>query len=115
MTNEIIRIGDALERIALSLEGNTNEIPDTGPTLPASTPEGLVFRSMDDRTDYLEEGPEAITVQEASKILNCSETTIENMRKDGRLRSYYRGRSVRLHRQQVLEARQWWSVAKGKV
>ncbi len=65
--------------------------------------------------DYLEEGPEAITIQEASTILGCGETTIENMRKDGRLKSYKRGRLVRLRRQQVVEARGWWSVPKGKV
>lgn len=83
--------------------------------MDAPIPESLIFHPADGGADYIVDGPDAITVQEASKILNCGETTIENMRKDGRLRSYYRGRSVRLRRQEVMDARTWWSVAKGKV
>lgn len=76
---------------------------------------GPVYTAPDTPGDELPEGPEAITLQEAAAILKCSDSTIENMRRDGRLKSYYRGRSVRLSRQQVMEARVWWSVAKGKV
>ncbi len=85
-------------------------------TAAVPVPAGLVYRPKDQADpDYLVDGPEAVTLKEAAGILNCGDTTIENMRNDERLKSYYRGRSVRLRRAQVEAARAWWSVPKGKV
>ncbi len=85
------------------------------PDQPAPVPEGQLYWSDGPEPECLPEGPEAITIAEASKILNCVETTVDNMRQDGRLKSYYRGRSVRLRRAQVVAARGWWSGPKGKI
>lgn len=99
---------------AMIIDSSASHAADAGGTA-MPVPHGSVYRFEDSDTDCLVDGPEAVTVKEASRILNCGDTTIENMRKDGRLKSYYRGHNVRLRRQQVEEARTWWSVPKGKV
>mgnify|MGYP003939865787 CR=1 FL=1 len=82
-------------------------VPVNGSLQSAQSPEAT--------GDFLFDGPDAMTVKEAADLLNSSRGTVDNMRKEGKLTSYNKGRHVRLDRREVEEARKWWSVRKGKV
>jgi|GEM_PF-1670451 len=56
-----------------------------------------------------------MTIKEAVAQLNVSRYTIDAMRKRGDLTSIRRNGRVRLKRHEVLAARKWYSVQKGKV
>lgn len=58
---------------------------------------------------------ELMTIKEAVAQLNVSRYTIDAMRKRGDLTSIRRNGRVRLKRHEVLAARKWYSVQKGKV
>ncbi|SEO06390.1 hypothetical protein SAMN05216436_1316 [bacterium A37T11] len=57
--------------------------------------------------DFLFDGPNAITIDEATKMLKGSRGTVDNLRKNNKLKSHYKCRSVRLDHRQVLEATKW--------
>lgn len=56
-----------------------------------------------------------MTVREAYLELNVSRSTIDNLRKQGLLKSIYQGGHVRLIRSEVLAAKRWYSQPKGKL
>lgn len=58
---------------------------------------------------------ELMTIKEAAAQLNVSRYTVDAMRKRGDLTSIRRNGRVRLMRNEVLAARKWYSVLKGKV
>ncbi len=58
---------------------------------------------------------ELITIKEAAAVLNVSRYTVDAMRKRGQLTSIRSNGRVRLKRHEVLDARKWYSVLKGKV
>lgn len=70
---------------------------------------------MEEAEGFLFDGPDALTIKEAVGLLKSSRGTVDNLRKEGKLTSYHKGRRVRLDRREVEEARKWWSVIKGKV
>lgn len=56
-----------------------------------------------------------MTVKEAMHHLNASRNTVDTLRREGKLTTYKRGKSVRLLRAEVEAARSWWSIPKGKI
>lgn len=58
---------------------------------------------------------ELMTIREAYLELNVSRTTINKLRKQGDLTSYYHNNNVRLLRSEVMAAKHWYSSMKGKL
>lgn len=58
---------------------------------------------------------ELITIKEAVALLNVTRFTVDAMRARGELTSISRNGRVRLNRKEVMAARSWYSVKKGKV
>lgn len=104
--------------IKLNIEINNDDIniiatvPNDYPRTP---PPPAVAQAAAEAGPFLFDGPDALTIKEAESILKATRGTIDNMRKDNKLTSYYQGRKVRLDRREVEAAKIWWSVAKGKV
>lgn len=75
-------------------------------TLPRDTRENIEVEDAE---------AELITIKEAAAQLHVSRNTVDAMRKRGDLTSIRRNGRVRLHKQEVMAARTWYSVQKGKV
>lgn len=56
-----------------------------------------------------------MTIKEAIAVLKVSRYTVDAMRRRGQLTTIRQHNRIRLLRQEVDEARRWYSVAKGKV
>ena len=103
-------------KLELAIDNNNinvvASVPDSNPGEAAPPPAAEVAAATE---PFLFDGPDAMTIAEVEGALKACRATIDNMRKENKLTSYYRGRTVRLDRREVEAARIWWSVAKGKV
>lgn len=70
-------------------------------------------RTGQDRTNT--QSDELMTIREAYLELNVSRSTIDKLRKQGDLTSYYHNNHVRLLRSEVMAAKRWYSNMKGKL
>lgn len=61
------------------------------------------------------EPDELMTIREAYLELNVSRGTIDKLRRQGDLTSYYHNKNVRLLRSEVMAAKRWYSSMKGRL
>lgn len=58
--------------------------------------------------------PPYVSKKEAARLLMCSQSTIDNMARDGRLTRFYVGKSVKFQREQVLSLARQHATTKQK-
>lgn len=64
---------------------------------------------------YLEEGDSLVTIKMARYEMNIVRTTLFNLRQQGLITTYEKGRSVRFKASEISAAKGWYSVLKGKL
>lgn len=77
--------------------------------LPTSVAQPFSFESAGVEPDEL------MTIREAYLELNVSCGTIDKLRRQGDLTSYYHNKNVRLLRSEVMAAKHWYSSMRGKL